>query len=178
MVLFNSGEAEAERIYKAGQGQIQTMILKDENKRCDQTMFPYNAIPLFNELPVYIKETIGTEAFTEMLTEHYKNKCQHRVGKNPKSCSGCKYNEMLNEPIEVDYMTVDRNGRLEISFDTVTYASYRADSRTMKDVGNVMINVNKAVNTSIRQEKSWKQLVKVEETIWEDRKNTDAIKHN
>ena len=171
-VKFNSGEAEAERIYKAGQGQIQTMILKDEQKNRNMNMFPYNAIPLFNDLPTHIKETVGTDSFSEMIAEHFKNKCQHRVDKNPRSCTGCRMKNELDEVIEVEYTGYD------INFDPVSCAAYRADSRTMKDVGNMMINVNKAVNTSIKQEKAWKQLIKIENKLWEERKDTDALKSN
>ena len=171
-VKFNSGEAEAERIYKAGEGQIQTMILKDEDKNCNLQMFPYNAVTIFNELPRHIKETVGTDTFAEMIAEHFKSKCQHRVDKNPKSCTGCKIQQELDEVIEIEYTGLD------INFDPVTFAAYRADARTMKDVGNMMINVNRAVNTSIKQEKAWKQLIKVEHGIWEERMNTDALKSN
>ena len=113
-----------------------------------------------------------------MLTEHYKKKCQHRVDKSPSSCTGCKINRELDEPLEVDYGVGFQVGSSsqDINFDAISFAAYRADARTMKEVGNMMINVNKAVNTAIKQEKTWKQLVTVEETIWEERKNKDAMK--
>ena len=170
-VIFDSGEAEVERILRAGQGQTQTMRLKEENKKCNQDMFPYNAIPLFNELPNHIKVTIGTNSFTEMLTEYYKNKCQHRVDKSASSCSGCKIKKELDEVIEIDFMDIDTN------FDAVSLAAYKAEVKNMKEIGNMMINVNKAVNTAFKQEKTWKQLVKIENAIWEERKNTDALKN-
>ena len=152
---FNSGEAEAERLIKVNNKQVPFMrtTLKD----VDMTMFPYNAIKLFNELPNDIKEKIGTDDFGAMVTDHYKLKCQHRVGKSPKRCQNCKELEILNSPVEMEYTGFG------LQMDVVSFAGYRADARTNEDIGNVINNARKAIDAEIKQNKIWKQLVEVEE---------------
>ena len=168
-VKFDSGEAEAERILKLGQGHKQTMIIKE--KDINKDMFPYNTVPLFEKLPEYIKETVGTKHFTEMLVSHYKNKCQHRVGKPMNKCTTCIDRAILEKPLDIKYTGYN------IQFDPMSYAAYRANCLTMEDVGNVLNNINKTINMNIKQEKTWKQLVKVQEDDWNESKNKDSLKN-
>ena len=167
MMKFNSGEAEAERLVKVYENQVPVMKTNHTDK--DMTMFPYNAIKIFNELPSDIREKIGTEDFSIMATDHYKMMCQHRVGKSPSKCQNCIELEMLNAPVDIEYTGYG------MQFDIVSFAGYRADARTNEDIGNVINNARKAINMELKQEKTWKQMVQVEEVDILRKKDKDLL---
>ena len=172
-VQFNSGLAEAERILKINQKQVQKMVIKKSEENNDKTMFPYNAVELFNALPNHIREIIGTEDFGPAVANFYKSKCQHRIGNDPKKCKGCIEKEILNEEAEIEYTGFG------LQFDPVSFAGYRADARTNKEIGNIMNNINKNIATSIKQKETWDQLVQVESEIWlEKQKTIDCFTKN
>ena len=149
------------------------MVIKRDDEEKDKTMFPYNAVEIFNTLPTHIREIIGTEDFGHAVTNHYKSKCQHRIGNDPKKCKGCVEKEYLEEEAEIEYTGFG------LQFDPVSFAGYRADARTNKDIGNMMNNINKSIATSIKQDETWKQLVQVETEIWtEKQKNFDDFKNS
>ena len=78
---------------------------------------------------------------------------------------------ILEKPLDIKYTG------LNIQFDPVSYAAYRAECLTMKEVGNMINNVNKTINLNMKQAENWKKLVKVENDIWVQSKNTDSLKH-
>ena len=176
-VKFYSGEAEAERIIKAGEGQVQEMVIRENDKNKDKTMFPYNAVEIFNALPNNIKRTIGTEDFSESVASFYKNKCQHRINKDPKKCSGCIEKNILDEYVEVEYTGNSVLFGDSVQFDPISFAACRADARNSVDVGNVMNNINRSINISIKQQKTWNQLIQIENSIFEEKlEKRDAYK--
>ena len=164
---FCSGEAEAERLIRIGENKIPHMKADTVGK--DVNLFPYNAIKIFNELPRDIKERIGTRDFSTMVTDHYKTKCQHRIGKSPKHCQNCRELEMLDAPIDIEYTGYG------LQFDVVSFAGYRADARTNKDIGNVINNARKSIEQDIKKETAWKQLVEVEEIDILRKKDHDLL---
>ena len=98
--------------------------------------------------------------------------CKISFGKSPKNCSACVENEILEAPVDVEYFD------MELQFDPVSLASYRAQCSSMKEVGNMMNNINRTINSNLQQEKTWKNLVKVEIEEWEIRHNKDSFKSN
>ena len=176
-VNFFSGLAEAERVLKVGEGKVQTMVIRDDEKNKDMTMFPYNAVGLFNELPKHVKVLIGTDGFSRAVETHFKSKCQHRINADVKTCKGCIENDILNTQVDIEYTGYG------LQFDPVSFAAYRANARTNIDVGNMMNNINKSINASIKQNKTWKQLVQVEngwfEEVQQNKDNhTNRKRHN
>ena len=150
---FCSGLAEAERLVKIEDGHTPVMVNKDGNK--DMKLFPYNAIKIFNDLPKDIKDRIGTKSFATEVANYYKMKCQHRVGKPPSRCDNCKELALLNKPVDMEY-----TGE-ELCLDLVSFAGFRANCNSMKEIGNVIRNAKKTVITEIKQKEVWEQLVKV-----------------
>ena len=76
---------------------------------------------------------------------------------------------MLNAPVDIEYTGYG------MQFDIVSFAGYRADARTNEDIGNVINNARKAINMELKQEKTWKQMVQVEEVDILRKKDKDLL---
>ena len=74
--------------------------------------------------------------------------------------------EYLNEEAIIEYTGFG------LQFDPVSFAGYRADARTNKDIGNMMNNINKSIALSLKQSETWKQLVQVETEKWTEKQNS------
>ena len=62
-----------------------------------------------------------------------------------------------------------------LQMDVISFAGYVANARTNEDLGNIINNARKAVNTEIKQAEVWKQLVEVEEMDILRKKDHDLL---
>ena len=61
----------------------------DKNRIRSDKYYPYNLQHFFNKVPQYILSYLGTYDFKYQLSQHFKDVCNHRAGKD-KTCKFCK----------------------------------------------------------------------------------------
>ena len=67
-------------------GKIPKIVI-DKNKIRSGRYYPYNLQHHFDKVPQYILSYLGTNAFKPLLSQHFKDICNHRAGKD----NSCKY---------------------------------------------------------------------------------------
>ena len=99
----------------------------DRNKIRSTKYYPYNLQHHFDKIPQYILSYLGTPTFKPLLSQHFKEICNHRAGKD----NTCKYCDNLKNY----YDSLSPN--YELSTIITTVPSYHRNHATTENIDNI-----------------------------------------
>ena len=104
-------------------------IVNDKNRIRSSKYYPYNLQHHFDKVPQYILSYLGTNAFKPLLSQHFKDICNHRAGKD-NTCKYCiNYKNYYNA----------LNPNYELTTIVTTVPSYHRIHATTENTDNIKI---------------------------------------